>query len=217
MTRHLSAHPIIFSAPMVRAILDGRKTMTRRVVKPQPPARGVGMRDHKMALSTDDEGENLHVYSQSAGSGSWTARCPYGQPGDRLWVRETFALRQDCEPDTDKARHYAMYRADGGDAADPMNWHDYGGKWKPSIFMPRWASRITLEVTGVRVEMLQAISQSNVFAEGLHNAQQSEIEMRVGHTLSAQQCYFELWDQINAKRAPWASNPWVFVIEFKRI
>ena len=170
-------HPIIFSSPMVRAILAGRKTMTRRIVKAGTP---------------DD----------------WNA-CPHWVIGHKLWVRETFSLRQDCEPDTDKARHYCMYRADGGSPTDPMNWHDYGGKWKPSIFMPRWASRITLEITGVRVERIFDISQKDCQAEGCPGGQ--------NRVPTPRQEFMALWDNINGKRAPWASNPLVWVIEFRMI
>src|SRR5688572_22676571 len=121
--------PILFSCEMVKAILEGRKTQTRRIIT-------------RMCLTGNGP--------QDFVDGS----CPYGKPGDRLWVRETWAGRTDVDGKTDpeKARHYAMYRADGGDPKDPLEWHDYGGRWISPIHMPRWASRITLEVVDVRVE-----------------------------------------------------------------
>lgn len=188
-------HPILFSTEMVRAILDDRKTMTRRVIRKQP-------------------------------AGEWAApgrsTCPYGQPGGGLWVRETFALRQDCEPDTDKARHYVMYRADGSDPADGMNWHDYGGKWKPSIFMPRWASRITLELTGVRVERLQEISEDDAISEGVRGMEKElsggDSGLESAYILNARNAFSALWDTINARRGfSWETNPWVWVLTFKRL
>lgn len=185
----MKERPILFSGEMVRAILDGRKTQTRRVIKPQPP--------------------------ESVSEGYTTYFCPYGIPGDRLWVRETFAPRLDVDPITElaRARHYAMYKADGGDPHDPMHWHPYD-KWIPSIFMPRWASRITLEITNVRVERVQDISVSECRAEGIPQASFSSQTDRDAQVHGE---FMQLWDSINAKRGySWESNPWVWVIEFKR-
>lgn len=185
---------------MVRAIVAGTKTQTRRVVKPQPveivdgiPYRNVfegdGFRSERRIV-----GKKVH-------------RSPYGQPSDRLWVRETFYC---AAPDYSDG-YPVHYRA----STDIVT--DVSVKWKPSIFMPRWASRITLEVTGVRVDRLQEIREADVIAEGLDSVVQNEIQMRIGHTLSPQQCYFTLWESINAKRAPWSLNPYVWVVEFKRV
>ena len=200
----MGERPILFSGAMVRAILESRKTQTRRVVKPQPPVRGSGMRDHKIGFATDDEGENLRVYSQSAGSGSWSTRCPYGQPGDRLWVRESFCLTM-----SSGIQHYRADQQEDGVV-------DTGYPWRPSIHMRREHSRITLEVTGVRVERLQAISPSDCAAEGIEvpldfsGSDPDQLE-------ELRSPYRALWDSINAKRAPWSSNPWVWVVEFKRL
>ena len=194
----VSEHPILFTGPMIRSILDGRKTMTRRVVKPQPPVRGAGMRDHKMALATDDEGENLRVYSQSAGSGSWSVRCPYGQPGDRLWVKEAIT-RGYCGD-----MNMSAYAADDSPTkADAWPWKL---KTLPAMFCPYGLSRIMLEITGVRVERLQEIGHDDARAEGVRTDCNGIL-----HLVDFRQ----LWDDINAKRAPWASNPFVWVIEFR--
>lgn len=169
--------PILFSAPMVRAILANTKTQTRRVARVNPMHQG-------MAL---EPGEMAH--------GIPLKTCPYGQPGDRLWVRETWA------PLT---VGYA-YRADpvwNGPPAD---------RWRPSIHMPRAASRITLEVTGVRVEKLQDISEADAQAEGAAR-HISPAAFLTGH----RQGYRLLWESINGPDS-WAANPWVWVIEFKRI
>jgi hypothetical protein len=203
--------PILFSGPMVRALLDGRKTQTRRAVKPQPPERWEGARPHKIALTTDDEGAELFAYSQSAGNGDWTARCPYGVPGDRLWVRETWA-HDGPDLETVRTRHEDMLP--GGDSYGPY----YRATeiapdtllWRPSIFMPRWASRITLEITDVRVERLQDISEADALAEGVTHS----LSHPAGRT--AAENYSWLWDDINGEGA-WASNPWVWVLTFKRI
>ena len=132
-------NPILFSAPMVRALLDGSKTRTRRVVKPQPQM----VTDHKVALWEGDPAALLTLLNQSGRS------CPYGKPSDRLWVRETWA-----------APHSEDGRPPSAIQCDQMRIHyaaseDRGGLlWRPSIHMPRWASRITLEITGVRVQRL---------------------------------------------------------------
>lgn len=190
--------PILFSGSNVCAILEGRKTQTRRLIKPQPPALGEKQRPHKFAFTTDDEGVNLYVHSQSAGAGNWIVRYPFGQPGERLWVRET-GLWANLGFES-----HVAYRANG----EPDNSWSRPVKWRPSIYMPRWASRITLEVTGVRVERLVEISEADAIAEGV------EIEVRENGALEP---FRRLWDSINVKRAPWASNPYVWVIEFKRI
>jgi hypothetical protein len=189
----MKERPITFSGEMVRAILDGRKTQTRRVIKPQPEhVWGFGVRHD------DPEYFSAHVrYSGGHQPDPWI-HCPYGKPGDRLWVRETFAYSfqgLDC-----------IYKAD-----DYHGIFAFEGPWKPSIFMPCWASRITLEITGVRVERLVDITDSDCYAEGITSLQNDIL----GEPYYS---YKELWDSINAKRGYlFASNPWVWVIEFKRI
>lgn len=191
--------PILFSAAMVRAILDGRKTQTRRVV--QPP-RGWGERY-----------PNCDPYSMPPSVWWWDGKhdhvgvrheCPFGVPGDRLWVRETWrALRrfESHKPRDVPSDSWIVYDADTatGDARPaPVG---RMGKLRPSIFLPRWASRITLEVVSVRVERVQSIAALDAAAEGTTHS---------GFRL--------LWDSLNAKRGyGWDANPWVWRIEFRRV
>jgi len=183
---------MLFNDEMVRAILEGRKTQTRRVIK------GV---DGKNWL----KGASNHVVHAAD-------HCPYGQPGDRLWVREAHAIvprtayaqsvgvDQILKPDDD--HDAAIFRA-GWERSKP-------GPWRPSIHMPRWASRITLDITDVRVERLQDISTADAKAEGgpTHGHSGAEISHRRG--------FRHLWSQINGPDS-WDANPWVWVIEFRRI
>jgi hypothetical protein len=175
----MKQHPILFSTPMVQAILDGRKTMTRRVMKVQPEAFCGGVM--RPLLTT----------------------CPYGWIGDRLWVRETWQQGQRNGSDL-----VLFYKASHEKEVD----EDI--KWKPSIFMPRWASRITLEITGVRVERLQEIKEKDAKAEGSPTLKGCQ------HTLKGYRyllSFERLWDSINGKKYPWSSNPWVWVIKFKKL
>lgn len=219
----MKERPILFSGPMVRAILEGRKTQTRRVVKLPPAPNHLGVWE-----PTTFGGEGLYLNKRCTKPASIQEQvaiehtrtgdcvlCPYGVPGDRLWVRETwiegFPTGQpncwSCIRPTDCADNgKPFYRADGGDPVDgPQR------PWCRSIFMPRWASRITLEVTDVRVQRVQEISEEDANAEGM-----------VGSPLHGKFWYREnfagLWDTINAKRGhPWASNPWVWAITFQRL
>lgn len=170
--------PILFSAPMVRAILDGSKTQTRRVAKEFDGLRDL---DKILARFPNQNG------------------CRYGQPGDRLWVRETWAEH----PDYPDARR-AIYRADAGSEYDAE-------RWRPSIHMPRWACRIELEVTGVRVERLQSISEADARAEGVEG--DSHPGAFVG---TCRGNFARLWESINGAGS-WDANPWVWVVEFRRV
>jgi hypothetical protein len=189
--------PVIFNGDMIRAILDGRKTQTRRVIRFRQWAEHpvTDMTEHGPFVGEPD---NLQ---------SWTAnhraphgdefceqeiKCPYGLVGDRLWVRETWH-RQGCED-------LIRYKASGDDLHELK-------KWKSPRFMPRDASRILLEVVSVRVERVQEITEKDARAEGCN-----ERPDRARHW------FCDLWDSINAKRGVgWDKNPWVFVIEFRRI
>lgn len=199
--------PIIFKAPIVRAILTGTKTQMRRVIKNQYFLIDGGGTPFTQRW---DEEEQIHWRKDLI--------CPFGRPGDRLWVRETWAP---CEPkycdgmtsedfvvksDNEGRAIHLLYRA-----TEPrgFKWNDDPeSRWLPSIHMPRWASRITLEITDVRVERLQDISEEDARAEGL------PITMDPYHGHKA--IFPVYWDSIN-RRAPWSSNPWVWVIEFKRL
>jgi hypothetical protein len=179
--------PLIFSAPMVRAILAGRKTQTRRVVKPQPVKTRGGW-----------EWRDGDVVWRWPGG---VHTCPYGRPGDRLWVKEVWTLPDPTDPRT------VCYRA----SDDPVT---TGVPWRSPLFMPRAASRITLEVTAVRVERVQDISTCDVRAEGI------DVSDGLDPTRDAERIkwvgrFARTWDAINGKRAPWASNPWVWAITFR--
>jgi hypothetical protein len=202
--------PILFSAPMVQAILNGTKTQTRRIVKPQPPddidaLHGNDFRNRAPYSIECDDGRLTGQFGFQYDDQVWN--CPYGQAGERLWVRETWALRSDVDYKTDptKASHYALYRASyKGDLAD--EWHSVDC-WRPSIHMPRVLSRINLEITGVRVERLQDISADDCLAEGVG-------PQGIGSDSAMIAAYEKLWCKINGTSS-WDANPWVWVIEFK--
>lgn len=185
----MTERPILFSAPMVRAILGGKKTQTRRIVKTRKcPDFGCELAPGEIA--GDEHPERL---------------CPYGQPGDRLWVRETWN-QFDGWASYSYAADYDGWGIGPDD--DPDHVPDHAVRWRPSIHMPRAASRILLEVTGVRVERLQAISRGDAMAEGCPFP-----NMAAGPDPS--DWYRELWNEINGPDS-WAANPWVWVVEFKR-
>ena len=196
---------ILFNGEMVRAILEGRKTQTRRVVKPQP----LWVYDNKVPVKTEDADPKGAI------------KCPYGQPGDRLWVRETF-MGPLIDEDGDYSNGYhspefCEYRADGGPAPE---WVDMDGEnhqgWKPSIHMPRWASRILLEITAVRVERLQEISDVDAEAEGAKFELAEVDSVRLGAEASHRSGFQNLWQSISGPDS-WAANPWVWVVEFRRV
>lgn len=296
----IKTRPIPFSAPMVRAILEGRKKQTRRVVKPQP---------HHGEEVGWYAGEPWHVHYSLHGRNTTDFLCPYGRPGDRqgtffrdasptetgwydvrwepgddwirvwlnrvhdephddpvehdverwvwgkgptddpesvcldirdplliewkrpgdrLYVRETtciapknFATPDDsCIPDSDGDLRYVSYKADGH-PEDAMR--DYGLKWTPAIHVPRWASRITLEVTGVRVESLQEITEADAIYEGFEPREWREgwPDTSSGDNLNhmtAKACFRETWEKLNANRGfPWETNPFVWVVSFQRV
>jgi hypothetical protein len=194
---------ILFSGEMVRATMDDRKTKTRRVIKPQPEhVWGFGVRHG------DPEYFSAHVrYSGGHQPDPWI-HCPYGKPGDKLWVRETWGL-WDTDPEDGPENATIFWKATDLDI-DHLKHQLRYQLWRPSIFMPRWASRITLEVTGVRVERLHEITPDEAYQEGVGNNWQPESNQIA--------TFSRLWDSLNAKRGySWESNPWVWVIEFKRI
>jgi len=210
---------------MVRAVLDGRKTVTRRIVKPQPPAGHVLVGRTISSTCVADEGKWVWSGGDKAVELIEPHRvgCPYGQPGDRLWVREThmrvphpseMGLTREMLPHTwDACCEVAgtfLYRADPCSdlVAD-------GRHWTPSIHMPRATSRITLEVTGVRVERLQDITPAQCVAEGaLSWAAEQDSPLRDLPAEGARIAFAGLW---SATGGDWDANPWVWAVEFKRI
>lgn len=217
----MSPRPIIFSAPMVRAILADRKRVTRRVVREPGCARIHGRHSIPERHFADGPGgfagPNEMYLHWAYGGGDYGSDVlfhrlysPYGEPGEALWVREAFAHVDDHR---EHGPACVQYRADVRDDYAAARVH---GPWRSPIYMPRWASRITLVVESVRVERLHEITEEDVSAEGIDVS---------GPTVSCAygcgpSCVFQrfgrLWDEINGKRAPWGSNPWVFRIAFRR-
>jgi hypothetical protein len=190
----MKEHPILFSGPMVKAILDGRKTQTRRAIKPQPELykRGGPIFGDAQLVRWKDKIDTAPILLNIA----MKSLCPYGRIGDRLWVRETWQ----------ESTSGVHYRAD----TDILP-----GTWRPSIHMPRWASRLTLEITGVKVERVQEISEEDIKAEGFDRIQYRGYTSR---KIDDPEDFSDAWDAMNAKRGySWASNPYVWVISFKRI
>ena len=212
----MKERPILFSAPMIKAILDGRKTMTRRVIKWDRIPSGFYLAEPDCQLAQNP--------------------CPYGQPGDRLWVREAWRVGAWAEDDGKIAVDYkagAFCRRKWLTVPDPDKFNDlwegstqeaervYGMKerykwkpgespcrWRPSLFMPRWASRIALEITAVRVERVQDMSNEDAEREGFRWCNEADpVDM-----------FMCLWNKLNAKRDyGWDVNPWVWVISFRRL
>jgi hypothetical protein len=207
----MKERPVIFNAESVRAILAGRKTQTRRVAKNVPgwvTAFGFSAFTPKGKWS----GRGSHP---TDGPGESFFRCPYGQPGDRLWVRETWWQAE--KPGGGVGVPFVYYDAEqcgGPDLIGPSREWDYStapGRWgrRPSIHMPRWASRLTLEVTAVRVERLRDISEADARQEGLQD-HYGEVPFS-----SNVQRFADAWDRLSAKRGfGWDANPWVWVIGF---
>lgn len=242
----MTERPVIFSGPMVRAILEGRKTQTRRVFSPRHPISLIGGRDERDDPSAwgyffDGPDHNGYMvlgrgHDERENHGKISIPSQYGEAGDRLWVRETHAQFA-VGNKTGLSPQCVAYRATCGDDGG-FEYVNNGDeimrlrvtKWTPAIYMPRWASRIALEVDGVRVQRLMDISDDDARAEGVEPYTPPH-----GH-ISPEQCvpgpgfercrlgdqphrlpFADLWDSINGKRAPWQSNPWVWAITFKRI
>jgi hypothetical protein len=198
--------PILFSCPMVRAILDGTKTQTRRVAMHTV----CGVRVARLAYDPPPE----------------LSTCPYGQPGDRLWVRETWGLVPSSAYRASVGVDQTVNPAQPHDAAIYREGFDRasgGIRWRPSIHMPRWASRLTLTITDVRVERLQRISEADARAEGvslangLTSGHLSSAEVASIGDSSLRRGYANLWNSLNAARGyGWDANPWVWVVSFER-
>lgn len=209
----LRERPILFSGPMVKAILDGRKSQTRRVLAlPEFIRSEEDAADHATVAWAPDGHSGPGFYgwmNEYAEEGAVLIRCPFGVPGDRLWVRETFRETVCLAGGVSKS---VEYRAD---ALDPG-----GSSWSPSIFMPRWASRITLEVTEVRVQRVQEITNADAQAEGVDRAEMVPWPDGDPGTLGDEsiRSYLRLWDSLNAKRGfGWEANPWVWAVSFRRL
>lgn len=211
----MTEHPILFSDSMVSAILDGRKTQTRRVMKPQPLES-----EYEPGLFFMTERKGREIITSSGGLGMFLPYCPYGQPGDRLWVREAWLefgsrpLPGQGMPDNACIDYRADYKPENLKAGIDADGDPYPApKWRPSIHMPRWASRILLKVTAIRVERLQEISSSDAWAEGTRCSCLSPVRDCGGNIIA----FRELWDSIYSKRGNgWDANPWVWGVDFKK-
>ena len=230
--------PILLNADMVRAVLNGSKTQTRRIMKVQPDSPNFGLLRITDSTKRADIGKYHWAESNATGTHTRSAlfTCPFGAVGDRLWVRETFATlgnEDGCAIDWDdnlvkgggrEAAH--IYRASCEQRPgnyglwsipDDAFWKphtdnmQYEGGWVPSIHMPRWASRITLEITGVRVERLQDISEQDAWAEGFEGYDDDVTGGKNGYSE-----FCEAWMSIYGEES-WQANPWVWVIEFRRV
>lgn len=182
----IPCRPILFSSSMVSTIMEGRKTQTRRIVKAPEWWEGhLNYSKNNTQLVSHDGAEILY--------------CPHGNPGDRLWVRETHLI--------DEISNAVFYRADKE--------IPFLQGWTPSIYMPRWASRITLEIINVSVERVQDITGEDAIDEGWNR---DDMFAGINSDTKALRCFRLLWDEINAKRGyGWDVNPWVWVIEFRRV
>lgn len=220
----MTERPILFSAEMVRAILAGRKTQTRRVIKPQPQGHywetlpGYQLKHTEAVMANGKVAVMFrHTIPQNPSpsfENAWIT-CPYGQPGDALWVREGFAVQPLLWADNRGPQpiHYTADLVVGfAGKPDTRQIEDY--RSKPSIHMPRWASRITLRITNVRVERLQDITEEDARAEGVTPVGWID-ETDVGMS-SYREGFSRLWDDINGPGA-WDYNPWVWVISFERV
>lgn len=236
----MKERPILFSGPMVRAILAGTKTQTRRPVKsmpPQPEAECHPKHQQKHPAPYFDAycGQRKTEANPRGMSDEWCwwqvddrqclppVRCPYGQPGDRLWVRETWKNCWGNEFEYQGRLADILYRADGEALDAPSN-----EPWRTSIHMPRWACRLVLEIVSVRVQRVQDISEADALAEGMQKvgnctppnydakAYQFWNGASVGHK-TAVDSFRSLWDTLYAAKGHgWDDNPWVWVVEFKR-
>jgi len=227
----MKERPILFSGAMVRSLLNCTKSQTRRVVKPTPSPSTLNppsFEDKKVGeifVCPDLFDPKTSVFVEYEGGGRYhnmgsdvfaRKHCPYGQPGDRLFVRENGWERPERTPKMMRegadtwARYY--YDADGYNDTDSEQFRAWGFKRRPSIHMPRWASRILLEIVSVRIERLQDISAEDAIAEGISiPITQSFTDINVFRA-----AYRDLWESINGPGS-WAANPWVWVVEFRRL
>jgi hypothetical protein len=239
----MKERPILFSGAMVRAILDGSKTQTRRIIK--NPINALHTVGHPVKLLADWALSGLIEFDPSSCVVAFDVQCavddtriaktvcPYGVPGDRLWVRESGRMSEGrffaysatpgvarCADD----KGFITVSPEEAQSWTPEQWRSGGWKSVPSIHMPRWASRITLEIVSVRVERLQDISEEDAIAEGvtvtkshINNSRLfKECRPDLPYIAPAQQAYSELWESINGPGS-WDANPWVWVVEFKKL
>jgi hypothetical protein len=213
----MSEKPILFSAEMVRAILDGRKTQTRRVIKPQPPDRGIDTIELENGiLSVTGDSPTQWMGNVQMNDWYYEQRCPFSV-GQHLWVRETWCSFPASAPDGMGQNVYYRASQKNTELSQEVMLQN-GIKWRPSIFMPRWASRMMLKITDVRVERLQDITPADCKAEGVFipHPVSPTAEEALRHLAEYKSAFEKLWDGINSKRGyPWSSNPWLWVVCFE--
>lgn len=219
----MKERPILFKGSMVRAILEGSKTQTRRIIKPQPPFGCEysinGNHTHALCHTAGPIDDKTRWVPPTPKSTDYRLPCPFGVPGDRLWVRETFGFEIQRVGGTPHER--LVYRSTRPEAAHcyDCNGNKIPMKWRPSIYMPRRFSRIDLEITSVRVERLQDISAEDANAEGAQEWIESHNQGDRYHHNGNLQAYpvtafSRLWETINGAGS-WDANPWIWVVEFK--
>jgi hypothetical protein len=194
----MNEKPILFNAEMVQAILEGRKTQTRRPIDFKKIFKETGCSNGKLAYS--DTFKSWAVFNGNGGADICLCKCPFGKVGDRLWVRETFSVYRQPE---NPVVHYK---------ADCPN--DKSLKWKPSIHMPRWASRITLEITKIRIERVMDITEKDAKKEGCLYAPDTTKGFVTPWWMGFKGHFQYLWASIYGT---WGNNPWVWVVEFKPV
>lgn len=223
----MKERPIIFNSEMVRAILDGRKTQTRRVVKQMRGLQSTWLTMEKL-IGFVKSGKMVNggwqMYHPEGGPYGWI-RCPYGQPGDLLYVRETWMRCPDLDlPDGIKYRAdklliwYHNNTDDSSEAFRKLRESELprDGKWRPSIHMPKWAARIWLKVKDIRVERVQDVAYKDCVSEGIPGPATDDGLLLTGAMIKGE--FSNLWNSINEKRGyGWDVNPWVWVVEFERI
>lgn len=223
---------IVFTPESVRALMNGTKTQSRRVIQPSP---GESFSERYADGETIERLSYGWSWNRLHKSGGWDcvpvgseqmlAACPYGTPGDVLWVKETYARRADVDPKTnlEKAVQYLRYKADGGELSD--EWHDYD-RWRSPRFMPKWASRLRLTLTDVGVERVQDITPEDALAEGCCPSHGSGLDDPVLLRRAAEKVggpyprgiFAVLWDEINGARGfGWDANPYVWPLTFERL
>ncbi|WP_223630165.1 ASCH domain-containing protein [Pseudomonas atacamensis] len=197
--------PILFSAPMVRAILDGRKTVTRRPVKPQPEVRMVDMIGPMLTFENKRGGHWLYPNAKQ----QIIEDCPYGQPGDRLWVQEAWAIAGGMPHDPGYVVLRSEFDGDYDDCGNPVD------RWRTAETMDRDDCRVELEITSVRFERLQDISRADIRAEGLQCPPElASDDVSPNYRDWYPAAWKELW---NSTGGDWDANPWVWVVEFKLV
>ena len=205
---------VLFKTEMVQAILDGRKTQTRRIIKPQPEITNNWYSWNGHWPNSEHGACGCNVLDGFSDAMAW--RAPFGKVGDHLWVRETWGVIRafdDLSPSIIHHDTIVGYKTDPTDKWYQTGFSGDAGKWRSSIHMPRWASRITLKITSIKIQYVQEITTADAKAEGV-----KESFVMPDHVVSMGyvHAFRELWDSINSDRGfGWDKNPWVWVIEFE--